>query len=68
MSREDAYKAVQRNAMPVWLEGKDFLTLLKADDAVTSLLDANLHSKPCSILATIPSMWTRFSNGCSAIS
>ena len=41
MSREDAYKAVQRNAMPVWLEGKDFLTLLKADDAVTSLLDAN---------------------------
>ena len=41
MSREDAYKAVQRNAMPVWLEGKDFLTLLKADDAVTSLLDAS---------------------------
>ncbi|MEP3068679.1 MAG: adenylosuccinate lyase [Parvibaculum sp.] len=40
MSREDAYQAVQRNAMPVWLEGKDFLTLLKADDAVTALLDA----------------------------
>ena len=41
MSREDAYQAVQRNAMPVWLEGKDFLTLLKADDAVTALLDAD---------------------------
>tara|TARA_R110000868_G_scaffold281331_2_gene541721 strand:+ start:653 stop:1951 length:1299 start_codon:yes stop_codon:yes gene_type:complete len=40
MSREDAYQAVQRNAMPVWLEGKDFLTLLKADGAVTALLDA----------------------------
>ena len=26
--------------MPVWLEGKDFLTLLKADGAVTALLDA----------------------------
>lgn len=39
MSREDAYQAVQRNAMPVWLEGKDFLTLLKSDDAVTALLD-----------------------------
>tara|TARA_R110002012_G_scaffold32055_4_gene95237 strand:+ start:38 stop:1336 length:1299 start_codon:yes stop_codon:yes gene_type:complete len=41
MSREDAYQAVQRNAMPVWLEGKDFLTLLKSDDAVTALLDAS---------------------------
>ncbi len=34
MSREDAYRAVQRNAMPVWLEGKDFRTLLKADEEV----------------------------------
>ncbi|QJE74210.1 adenylosuccinate lyase [Aerophototrophica crusticola] len=34
MSREDAYRAVQRNAMPVWLEGKDFRTLLKADAEV----------------------------------
>jgi adenylosuccinate lyase len=35
MSREDAYAAVQRNAMPVW-EGKgDFLSLLKNDAEVT---------------------------------
>jgi len=34
MSREDAYAAVQRNAMPVW-EGKgDFLSLLKKDAEV----------------------------------
>ncbi|MDG2285508.1 MAG: adenylosuccinate lyase, partial [Alphaproteobacteria bacterium] len=31
MSREASYAAVQRNAMPVWLEGKDFLSSLKAD-------------------------------------
>jgi len=39
MSREDSYAAVQRNAMPVWLEGKDFLSLLKADTAVREHLD-----------------------------
>ncbi|MFM2043212.1 MAG: adenylosuccinate lyase [Pseudomonadota bacterium] len=38
MSREDAYRAVQRNAMPVWLEGKDFRTLLKADGEVMAHL------------------------------
>ena len=38
MSREDSYAAVQRNAMPVWLEGKDFLSLLKADAAVRAHL------------------------------
>ena len=38
MSREDSYAAVQRNAMPVWLEGKDFLALLKADQAVRAHL------------------------------
>jgi adenylosuccinate lyase len=40
MSREDAYRAVQRNAMPVW-EGKaKFLDLLKSDAEVTG------HVKP----------------------
>ncbi len=34
MSREDSYQAVQRNAMKVWLEGKDFLTELKQDPEV----------------------------------
>jgi adenylosuccinate lyase len=40
LSREDSYQAVQRNAMKVWLEGKDFLTELKADPVVSSMIDA----------------------------
>jgi adenylosuccinate lyase len=35
LSREDAYQAVQRNAMKVWLEGKDFLTELQHDLAIS---------------------------------
>jgi adenylosuccinate lyase len=39
MSREDAYRTVQRNAMPAW-EGKGrFPDLLKADAAVTRYLE-----------------------------
>ncbi|TXH34171.1 MAG: adenylosuccinate lyase [Rhodospirillaceae bacterium] len=38
MTREEAYQAVQRNAMKVWLEGADFLTELKQDKAVTDRL------------------------------
>ena len=29
---------VQRNAMPVWEEGKDFMTLLLADEDVRAVL------------------------------
>ena len=36
-SREDAYRLVQRNAMPVWRGEGDFLTLLKADADVTAV-------------------------------
>ena len=39
MSREDAYAAVQRNAMEAWSEGKSFLDLLKADGDVSALVD-----------------------------
>ena len=38
VSREDAYKMVQRNAMKVWEEGKDFLTELLGDAHVTAAL------------------------------
>ena len=38
MSREDAYRAVQRNAMPVWEGRGKFLDLLKADPEVTRRL------------------------------
>ncbi|OQP88091.1 adenylosuccinate lyase [Rhizobium rhizosphaerae] len=37
-SREDSYRLVQRNAMKVWEEGKDFLTELLADDEVRARL------------------------------
>jgi adenylosuccinate lyase len=40
VEREEAYRLVQRNAMRVWEQGDDFLTLLKADAEVTAQLDA----------------------------
>ncbi|MGJ8557439.1 MAG: adenylosuccinate lyase, partial [Sulfitobacter geojensis] len=40
VSREDSYKLVQRNAMKVWEEGKDFKTELLADDDVLKSLSA----------------------------
>ena len=44
-SREDAYRLVQRNAMPVWEQGGDFLSLLKADvDVRAYLSEAELES------------------------
>tara|TARA_R110000765_G_scaffold6723_3_gene20607 strand:- start:943 stop:2247 length:1305 start_codon:yes stop_codon:yes gene_type:complete len=38
VSREDSYRLVQRNAMRVWEEGKDFKTELLADDEVLAAL------------------------------
>ena len=38
VSREDAYRLVQRNAMKVWEQGKDFLEELLADDEVRAAL------------------------------
>jgi adenylosuccinate lyase len=43
ISREDAYRLVQRNAMPVWRGEGNFLELLKADKDVT-LSDSELES------------------------
>jgi adenylosuccinate lyase len=40
ISREDAYRLVQRNAMRVWQEGGDFLALLKADPELSKALSA----------------------------
>jgi len=39
VSREDAYRLVQRNAMKVWEEGKDFRTELLNDRDVRAVLD-----------------------------
>lgn len=43
MSREDAYKTVQTNAMRVWAGEGDFIALLKTDPAVT-LTDEQLEA------------------------
>jgi len=44
VSREEAYRMVQRNAMKVWEQGKDFLTELLADaDVVNALGDAKIR-------------------------
>ncbi|MBK1697366.1 adenylosuccinate lyase [Rhodovibrio salinarum] len=40
ISREDAYRLVQQNAMKVWQQGGDFLSLLKADPEVSGKVDA----------------------------
>lgn len=46
VSREDAYRLVQRNAMPVWRGEGEFLTLLKADaDVRKALSEAELEEK-----------------------
>lgn len=54
VSREDAYRLVQRNAMKVWEQGKDFLEELTADadvtkhldkDAIKELFDLGYHTK-----------------------
>ncbi len=41
MSREDAYEAVQRNAMEVWREGGDFQETLAADPAIAAHMSAD---------------------------
>ena len=38
MSREDAYRSVQKNAMESWQEGKSFADLLKTDTVITNYL------------------------------
>jgi len=40
LDRQDAYVLVQRNAMPVWEEGKDFKEMLLADKDVRAHLSA----------------------------
>lgn len=46
ISREDAYRIVQRNAMKVWEQGKDFLEeLLNDKDVSKALSEAELREK-----------------------
>ena len=41
ITRENAYAMVQRNAMQVWEEKKDFNSLLKADKEIANILNNN---------------------------
>jgi adenylosuccinate lyase len=41
LSRQDAYKIVQRNATKVWKGNRSFLTLLKADKEVKNIISSN---------------------------
>ena len=61
MSREEAYRAVQRNAMQVWEKGGDFLKLLQADPDVAqhlptktlaALFDLAYHTKQVDTIFT----------------
>jgi adenylosuccinate lyase len=61
MSREDAYKAVQRNAMKAWRDGGDFQTNLLADKKVMAqmkvaeikaLFDLGYHTKHVNTIFT----------------
>jgi len=46
VSREDAYRLVQRNAMKVWEQGKDFMEELKADaDVRAAMSEAEIEEK-----------------------
>ncbi len=46
VSREDAYRLVQRNAMKVWNEGADFMAELKSDSEVKAALsDEEIEEK-----------------------
>ena len=46
VSREDSYRLVQRNAMKVWEQDKDFLEELLNDEDVTNVLSkAEIHDK-----------------------
>ena len=54
MSREDAYRAVQKNAMESWQDGKNFAELLKSDTVIgdylshadlDDLFDLEYHTK-----------------------
>jgi adenylosuccinate lyase len=62
ISREDAYELVQRNAMKVWDEGKDFLTLVKSDDDIKAKLSAAVIERVFSLdhyLRNIDSIFER---------
>ena len=56
ITREEAYKLVQKNAMQSWTKGKDFLTLLKKDKKIGTLLKKNEIEKIFNLKAQFKSV------------
>ena len=56
ITREEAYKLVQKNAMQSWTKGKDFLTLLKKDKKIGILLKKNEIEKIFNLKAQFKSV------------
>jgi adenylosuccinate lyase len=53
MSREDAYRIVQRNAMEVWRTRENFPDVLKRDDELTKVLPAEKIDELCDLQKSI---------------
>lgn len=60
VTREDAYRMVQRNAMQVWEKGKDFLPLLKKDKDIKKYLSATELEKAFNLKSQFKNVDTIF--------
>ncbi|MCX5897665.1 MAG: lyase family protein, partial [Proteobacteria bacterium] len=49
MTREDAYRLVQKNALQAWKEQKDFIALVQADPEITRVLAKEEIAASCDI-------------------
>ena len=49
MTREDAYRLVQKNALQAWSEQKDFIALVQADPEITRVLAKEEIAASCDI-------------------
>jgi adenylosuccinate lyase len=53
LSRDDAYRLVQRNAMRAWEEERDFRELVRADEEITTRLDERALESVFDLEATV---------------
>jgi adenylosuccinate lyase len=53
ISREDAYKMVQRNAMEVWRTRENFADVLKRDDELTKIIPPDQIDEICDLQKSI---------------
>jgi adenylosuccinate lyase len=49
MTREDAYRLVQKNALQAWKEQKDFMELVQGDPEITRVLAKEEIAASCDI-------------------